>query len=104
MRLDNESPSSNIEDQRGQGSFTNQGSYGGRLGFPGSGTGIPIGIGRGGFSVSTIVVLVIVYFAFKLIFGIDLVAMMNGGGPQQQYNGTNSEITIPSAPVSNSTN
>ena len=104
MRLDNESPSSNVDDQRGQGGFANQGSYGGRMGFPGSGMGIPIGIGRGGFSISTIIVLVIVYFAFKLFFGIDLVAMMNGGNPQQQYDGSSSTITVPSAPINNSTN
>ena len=104
MRLDNERPSANVEDQRGQGGFANQGSYGERMGFPGGGTGIPIGIGRGGFSLSTIIVLVIVYFAFKLLFGIDLVAMMNGGDLQQQYNGSNGNITVPSAPINKSTN
>ena len=38
MRLDNERPSANVEDQRGQGGFSDQGSYGERMGFPSSGT------------------------------------------------------------------
>ncbi len=101
MRLDNESPSSNIDDQRGQGGFSNTGNYSERFGFPGRGSGIPIGVGRGGLSLSTVVVLLIIYFAFKLIFGIDLVAVINGGIPQQGYNGTHNEITVPSAPVNN---
>ena len=82
MRLDKQSASSNVDDQRGQGGFSNTGNYGERSGFPGSGTGIPVGVGRGGLSLSTVVVLLIIYFAFKLIFGIDLVAMINGGSSQ----------------------
>ncbi len=75
MRLDDEQASSNIEDRRGQG---------GGFGFPGGGGGrqinIPMGGRGGGFSISTIVLLAIVYFAAKLIFGIDLLSMINGGG------------------------
>jgi hypothetical protein len=39
-----------------------------------------MGSGRGGFSISTLVILVIVYFAVKLIFGVDLLNAINGGG------------------------
>ena len=81
MRLDNERPSSNVEDRRGQG---------GGFQFPGGGGGrrinIPMGGRGGGFSLSTLIMLVIAYFAIKLIFGIDLLDMFTGGGqqPQQQ--------------------
>ncbi len=77
MRLDNEKPSDNVEDRRGQGG-------GGGFNFPGGGGGrrvnIPMGGRGGGFSVSTIIMLVIAYFALKLIFGIDLLQVINGGG------------------------
>ena len=105
MRLDGEAPSQNVEDQRGQRGFGNQGGFGKQdgfgpgFGFPGSGgSGIPIG-GRGGLSISTIILLVVAYLAFKFIFGIDLIDMMNGGTVQQPYNGTNTQITIPNGPV-----
>jgi hypothetical protein len=80
MRLDNERPSSNIEDRRGQG---------GGFGFPGGGgrrINIPMGGRGGGFSLSTIIMLVIAYFAVKLLFGVDLLDVFTGGGlsPQQQ--------------------
>src|SRR3990170_4262755 len=65
MRLDNERPSDNIEDRRGMG---------GGFGFP---------RGGGGFSIKTIIMLVIVYFVVKMVFGIDLLQMINGGGPAQ---------------------
>ncbi len=74
MRLDNEKPSDNVEDRRGQG---------GGFGFPGGGgrqINIPMGGRGGGFSFSTIVMLVIGYFLLKFIFGIDLLSMINGGG------------------------
>lgn len=93
MRLDNEKPSSNVEDQRGQGG-------GGGFGFPGGGGGmgpmggrrinIPIGGGRGGMSFGTIVILVIAYLAFKMLFGIDLLDMMNGGSGGIQLPGGSS--------------
>lgn len=86
MRLDNERPSDNIEDRRGQG--------GGGFGFPrgGGGMRVPMGGGRG-ISMSTIIMLVIAYFAIKFIFGIDLLDVLSGGGgglqpvPQQQEQG-----------------
>jgi predicted metalloprotease len=75
MRLDNEKPSENVEDRRGQG------GAGGGFGFPRGGSGrginIPMGGGRGGLSI-TIVILVIIYFAIKLIFGIDLLEIIGG--------------------------
>lgn len=78
MRLDNEKPSSNIEDQRGRG---------GGFGFPGGGGGgmrrvnIPMG-GRGGFSIKTIIFLVIIYFVLKML-GIDLLGGLNPGQQSQ---------------------
>ena len=92
MRLENEKPSENVEDRRGQG------GAGGGFGFPRSGSGrginIPMGGGRGGLSIKTIVILVIVYFAIKLIFGIDLIQVLNGGGTQAP-SGSSTEITLP---------
>ena len=94
MRLDNEKPSENVEDRRGQG------GAGGGFGFPRGGSGrginIPMGGGRGGLSIKTIIMLVIVYFAIKLIFDIDLLEVINGGGTQAPNSGTNTEITNPS--------
>ncbi|MBL8894344.1 MAG: neutral zinc metallopeptidase [Rhizobiales bacterium] len=89
MRLDNERPSDNIEDRRGQGGM----GGGGGFGFPrGGGMRVPMGGGRG-ISMSTIIMLVIAYFVIKFIFGIDLLDMLSGGGgglqpvPQQQEQG-----------------
>ena len=93
MRLDNEKPSENVEDRRGQG------SAGGGFGFPGGGgrqINIPMGGGRGGMSISTLILLVVVYFAIKLFFGIDLLEVLNGGGTQAPGGSTNTEMTIPS--------
>jgi predicted metalloprotease len=91
MRLDNEKPSDNIEDRRGGG------GAGGGFGFPGGGGGrinIPMGGRGGGFSVSTIILLVVAYFAIKLIFGIDLLQAINGGGGFPG-GGSDSQITFP---------
>ena len=78
MRLDNERPSVNIEDHR-------SGGMGGGFGFPrGGGIRIPMGAGRG-MSLSTILILVVLYFALKLIFGLDLLELFapiaNNPGP-----------------------
>ena len=94
MRLDNERPSDNVQDQRGRG--------GGGFGFPGGGGGgrinIPMGGGRGGgMSISTIVLLVVAYLALKFIFGIDLLSMMNGGGGGLPIPGNATEYQIPDA-------
>jgi predicted metalloprotease len=93
MRLENEKPSENVEDRRGQG------GAGRGFGFPGGGGGrrinIPMGGGRGGFSISTLVMLVIIYFAVKFFLGIDLLEVINGGGVQVPGGGTSTEMTIP---------
>jgi len=90
MRLGGERPSGNIEDRRGQG---------GGFGFPRGGGGrggfrIPMGGRGGGFSFKTIIMLVIIYFAVKLFFGIDLLQVINGGGVQTP-GGTDTRITLP---------
>ncbi len=80
MRLDDQRKSDNVEDRRGQG--------GGGFGFPGGGgrqINIPMGGRGGGFSISTIVLMALAYFALKFLFGVDLLDMVNGrgGGPIQ---------------------
>ena len=103
MRLDNERPSANVEDRRGQGGFSRPGGLGRGFGFPGGGSGrginIPMGTGRGGLSIKTIILLVVVYFAFKLLFGIDLLDVMNGRATHQPTGPTTPEITVPSVPI-----
>ncbi len=92
MRLDNERPSKNVEDRRGQG-----GGLGGGFGFPGGGgrrINIPMGGRGGGFSIKTIILLAVIYFGLKLFFGIDLLQVINGGGLPVP-GGTNTEITVP---------
>ncbi|MCA3556057.1 neutral zinc metallopeptidase [Aestuariivirga sp.] len=89
MRLDNEKPDyDSIEDRRGQG---------GGFGFPGGrrggGVNIPIGTGRGGLSIKTIIVLVIIYFIFRFLFGLDLLQVLNGGMPVPGSQDT--QITLP---------
>ena len=89
MRLGGERPSGNIEDRRGQG---------GGFGFPRGGPGgggfrIPMGGRGGGFSFKTIILLVIIYFAVKFFFGVDLLQVINGGGLQP--GGTDTQITLP---------
>ena len=75
MRLDNERPSTNVEDRRGPGGME------GGFGFPrGGGMRVPMGGGRG-VSISTILLIVLVYFALKLIFGIDLLELLSGTPP-----------------------
>jgi predicted metalloprotease len=102
MRLDNERPSRNIEDRRGQGGF------GRGFGFPrgsnGRGFNIPIGRGRGGFSFSTLLTLIVVYFAIKLIFGVDLLDAINGGTTQIPRTENNPPVTVPNVPIGNNGN
>jgi predicted metalloprotease len=67
MRLDDEQASSNVEDRRGEG---------GRGGFR-----IPMGRrGGGGIGIGTIVILGIMW----LVFGINPLEMLGGGGLEQQ--------------------
>lgn len=90
MRLDDERPSDNIEDRRSQG---------GGFGFPGGGgmrrINIPMGGRGGGFSISTIIMLAIAYFAIKLLFGIDLIQVFTGGGGGLQPGQQQSESQFP---------
>ena len=90
MRLDQENPSDRVEDQRGGGLGR------GGFGFPGGGRRIvvPMG-GRGGLGLSTIVLLVIVYFAAKLLFGIDLADIFTRGGIPVPSDQSGTEYTIP---------
>ena len=102
MRLDNEKPSDNVEDLRGQGG-------GGGLGGGGMGGrrfNIPMGGGgRGGMSLSTIALMVVAYLALKFLFGIDLLDMMNGGsrqapgGQTNEYQLPDTQTDVAEAPV-----
>src|SRR5687768_17358129 len=91
MRLDNERPSDNIEDRRGQG---------GGFGFPRGGRGgfqIPMGRGGGGISLQTIILLVAVYLIAKFVFGVDLIQVITGDGQLQPPPGQQqSETQLPS--------
>src|SRR5215208_7251854 len=69
MRLGRERPSENIEDRRGMG---------GGFGMPGGGMRIPIG-GRGGIGIGGIIVLLLLW----LVFGINPLELLSGGGGVQ---------------------
>ncbi|MFM8747090.1 MAG: neutral zinc metallopeptidase [Aestuariivirga sp.] len=89
MRLDNEKPDyDSIEDRRGQS---------GGFGFPGGRRGgrivVPMGGSRaGGFSIKTLLFLVVIYFVLKLL-GVDLLQGFDQGPAQQS--GTDTSITVP---------
>jgi predicted metalloprotease len=69
MRLGRERPSQNIEDRRGMG---------GGFRMPGGrGMRVPIG-GRGGLGIGGIIVLLLIW----LVFGINPLELLNGGGVQ----------------------
>jgi predicted metalloprotease len=70
--------SDNIEDVRGQGGGRFPGGFGRNTGGP---VRIPIGRGSGGVSISTIIIIVILYFALRAC-GIDPLQMLSeeGGG------------------------
>ncbi|PSJ60499.1 KPN_02809 family neutral zinc metallopeptidase [Kumtagia ephedrae] len=78
--------SQNVEDRRGGG-----GGGGGPFGRPGGGgMRIPIGRGAGGGGISTIVILVVLFFALRAC-GIDPLAMLGDGG--QQVPGGGGQLT-----------
>jgi hypothetical protein len=89
VRLDQENPSDRVEDQRGRG-------FGrGGFGFPGGRRiVVPMG-GRGGFGISTILLLGLIYFAAKLLFGIDLADIFTRGGVQIPGDQTGTEYNLP---------
>jgi uncharacterized protein len=74
MRLDNEKPSQNVEDRRGQG---------GGFGFPRGGgrqINIPMGGRGGGFSFSTILMLALAALAYWFFTGRNPISDFTGGG------------------------
>ncbi len=84
MRLDNQKPSDNVEDQRGGGGGFSPGGGGmSDLGGRGGSGGLIVGlipllmrtVGLRG-----IIVLAVIYFGLKMFTGIDLINMFNGGG------------------------
>ncbi len=84
MRLDNQKPSDNVEDQRGGGGGFSPGGGGmSDLGGRGGSDGLIVGlipllmrtVGLRG-----IIVLAVIYFGLKMFTGIDLINMFNGGG------------------------
>jgi uncharacterized protein len=91
MRLDDERPSDNIEDRRGQGGGFGPGGGGRRFNIPMGGGG------RGGFSFSTILLLGAAYLALKFLFGIDLMNLGGGGSPVPGGNQT--EFQLPKGPT-----
>ena len=74
MRWRGRRQSSNVEDRRGQGGL---GGGGGRMG---RGIPLPIGRGAGGGGLSGIIILVVIFFALRAC-GIDPLQLLEGGGP-----------------------
>lgn len=100
MRLDNQKPSDNVEDQRGQdgglggggGGMSDLGGRGGGLGgMGGIGALLPVLFRALGFR--GIVILALIYFALKFFVGLDLINVINGGG--FSLPGGNTQIQLP---------
>ncbi len=92
MRLDEQRPSDNVEDQRSGGG----GSFGGGLSGLGGGGGLGGGLISLLFSTlgfRGIAILAVVYFALKFFVGIDLINLVNGGG--MSLPGGNTQIQMP---------
>ncbi len=94
MRLENERPSDNVEDRRGQG--------GGGFGFPGGGglggrrINIPIGGGRGGgMSMGTIITMLVIGAIMYFVFGINPIDLMSGQGGMHAPGGQTTEYQLP---------
>jgi len=84
MRWKGRRESDNIEDRRSSGG----GIFPGGFGRGGGQMRLPVGRGGGGgLSISTIVILVVLFFALRAC-GIDPLAMLNGGGASQTPNVT----------------
>jgi hypothetical protein len=89
MRLDNERPSDNVEDRRGQG---------GGFGFPGGGgrrIQIPMGGRGGGMGIGTIVIILIVMW----LMGLNPLDILTGGsgGRGVQLPGDIGRVELPDA-------
>ncbi len=102
MRLDNQKPSDNVEDRRGEsGGFSPGGGGMSDLGGRGG------GLGGGGLITSLlpllfrtigmrgIILLAVVYFGLKMFTGIDLINIFNGGG--FSLPGETTQIQLPDA-------
>ncbi|MGN6536118.1 MAG: KPN_02809 family neutral zinc metallopeptidase [Mesorhizobium sp.] len=81
--------SDNVEDDR---SSTGGGFGGGGLGGPGGQFRIPIGGRAGGGGLSTIVILVVLYFGLKFL-GIDPMQVLGGGGGLLDGTDSSGQIT-----------
>ncbi|MGN6304772.1 MAG: KPN_02809 family neutral zinc metallopeptidase [Mesorhizobium sp.] len=81
--------SDNVEDDR---SSTGGGLGGGGLGGPGGQFRIPIGGRAGGGGLSTIVILVVLYFGLKFL-GIDPMQVLGGGGGLLDGTDSSGQIT-----------
>jgi predicted metalloprotease len=91
MRLDNEKPSENVEDRRGQG---------GGFGFPRGGGGrinIPMGSGRGGFSFKTILIIAAAALVYYMVTGRNPISDFGGSGLELPGGGSSTEYQIPDA-------
>jgi len=93
MRWRGRRQSDNIEDARGQGGGGFPGGFGRGSGGP---VRIPIGRSGGGFSISTIVILVVLYLGLRAC-GIDPLQMLSGedGGTLPGGGGTVTEGSTP---------
>ncbi len=99
MKLDNQKPSDNVEDQRGGGGGFRPGD-GGMSDLGGRGGG---GLGGGlltsllpllfrTIGLRGIILLAVVYFGLKFFVGVDLINMFNGGGISLPGNTTQIEL------------
>ncbi len=101
MRLDNQKPSDNVEDKRGDGGGFSPGSggmpdFGGRGSSGGLGGGLLTGLVpliMRTIGLRGLILLAVVYFALKFFVGIDLINVFNGGGISLPGNTT--QIQLP---------
>lgn len=97
MRLDEQRPSDNVEDQRGSGGGFGGGGDMSGLGGRGGGIGglggmlLPLLFRTVGFR--GIIILALVYFALKFFGGIDLINLVNGGG--MSLPGNSGQVQMP---------
>jgi len=88
--------SDNVEDRRGGGGGA--GGGGGPFGGPGGGMRIPIGRGASGGGLSTIVILIVLFFVLRAC-GIDPLAMLSDGS-DQTVPGGGGQVTQQNPPAS----